>query len=75
MPDNRNPESMKKEDEEVLICGKCGLDFTLLPITLAYLGHNFDIQVPGCKRCGQIYLSEELVAGKIAQLEIQLEEK
>jgi DNA-directed RNA polymerase subunit RPC12/RpoP len=60
---------------EKLICTKCGKELQMIQATAEYLGHRFSEEVPGCPECGQIYLSEELVATKIAEVESTLEQK
>ena len=40
-----------------------------------YLGHTFFADAPRCPVCGQVYLSEELVKGRVAEVEMQLEDK
>lgn len=44
-------------------------------VSFAYLGHNFSAELPKCPQCGQVYLSEELVKGKVTQVETGLEDK
>ena len=40
-----------------------------------YLDKKFRHKVPRCPQCGQVFISEELAKGKMAQLEKTLEEK
>lgn len=58
-----------------LVCCKCGVLMGIGTVTFAYLGHNFSAELPKCPQCGQVYLSEELVKGKVTQVEISLEDK
>lgn len=62
-------------EEKKLICQKCNLPLKMNKTELNYLGHHFNVEVPQCEGCGQIYLSEELVRGKIANVEMELEDK
>ena len=62
------------EDRD-LYCEKC--DRWLIPqkVKFLYLGNQMEHKVPVCPRCGQIYVSEKLVLGKIVEIERMLEEK
>jgi hypothetical protein len=45
-------------------------------ISVDYLDYHFDNEkAPRCPKCGLIYISEELVNGKVTKLETLLEEK
>jgi hypothetical protein len=43
--------------------------------SFTYMGLYFHAEVPRCPQCGQVYISEELARGKMAEVEMQLEEK
>ena len=59
-----------------LVCSKCNLPLELREISIDYLDYHFDNEkVPRCPKCGLIYISEELVNGKVTKLEILLEDK
>ncbi|MGI6492065.1 MAG: DVU_1557 family redox protein [Pelotomaculum sp.] len=59
-----------------LICSKCQIPLEPANIEIDYLGYHFDNEkVPRCPKCGLIYISEELVKGKITLLETSLEDK
>lgn len=58
-----------------LICSRCRCQLELIDIHVKYLGRHFTHKVPRCPQCGQVYITEELAEGKIAQLEKSLEEK
>ncbi len=58
-----------------LICCKCDVPLVMGKTSFAYLKHHFTAEVPKCPRCGQVYISEELVLGKVAQVETELEDK
>ncbi len=58
-----------------LVCCKCGIPMETGAVSFAYLGHNFSAELPKCPQCGQVYLSEELVKGKVTQVETGLEDK
>ncbi len=65
----------QNDGESSLVCIKCGMPLKPRTATLGYLGHKFSLQVPQCPECGQIYLTEELVRGKISEVEESLEDK
>ncbi len=56
-------------------CHKCNIELEEKPIALTYLGHDFNVKLPCCPNCGQVFISEELAAGRVAQLEADFEEK
>ena len=60
---------------EGLECYKCRKPLAMKRVRFDYLAHNFFAEVPACPICEQIYVSEELAKGKMADLERHLEEK
>lgn len=62
-----------KEDE--LFCVKCEVCLVSLKTTFKYLKHEFYVDLPRCPVCGQVYVSEELAKGKMAEVETSLEDK
>jgi hypothetical protein len=60
---------------EKLICIKCDVELVRKRTNFEYLAHNFFADIPACPVCGQVYVSEELAKGKIAEVEKNLEEK
>ncbi len=58
-----------------LICWKCRKELEMIKTDFTYLGHNFFTEVPKCPECGQVFLSEELVKGRINDVEMQMEDK
>jgi YgiT-type zinc finger domain-containing protein len=58
-----------------LICFKCSKELELRKTDFSYLGHTFFTEVPRCPECGIVYISEELVKGRISEVEMQLEDK
>lgn len=40
-----------------------------------YLGHNFHTEILCCPKCGEVYLPEALVKGRMADVERELEDK
>lgn len=63
-------------DEEVnMICCACNVELEPRKTTLNYMGHGFSVTLPRCPLCGQVYISEKLVNGRMQEVERQLEEK
>jgi uncharacterized Zn finger protein len=61
--------------EEKLTCTKCGVPLENKKTVLKYMGLDFNAKLPCCPVCGQVYLSEELVRGRLTAVEHELEEK
>ena len=57
------------------LCSRCRCQLELTEIHVTCLERHFTHKVPRCPQCGQVYITEELAEGKIAQLEKSLEEK
>ena len=56
-------------------CCKCNVELVEKKTTFDYLGHEANYPLMRCPKCGQVYVPEELVKGKIADVEKLLEEK
>ena len=56
-------------------CMKCDEEMVEKKTTFTYLGHEMTYPVLRCPKCGQAYLPESLVKGKIAEVETLLEDK
>ena len=56
-------------------CYKCNLQMIEKKTTFTYLGHEMTYPLLRCPGCGQAFIPEELVKGKIAEVEALLEEK
>ncbi|MCI9351650.1 MAG: hypothetical protein HFF58_00165 [Lawsonibacter sp.] len=61
--------------EQPLICSLCQCPLEIKRVDFEYVGHTFFADAPRCPRCGQVYLSEELVKGRVAEVEMELEDK
>lgn len=61
--------------EEKLICDKCNVAMEEIEVQFKYLERAFRYKVPRCPECGQVSLPEELVKGKMADVESMIEEK
>jgi hypothetical protein len=62
-------------ESKKLICCKCQKELELKKTNFSYLGHSFFTDLPQCPECGMVYVSEELVKGRICEVEMQLEDK
>jgi RNase P subunit RPR2 len=62
-------------EEKKIICRKCNLALEPKEITFRYMGFHFNHTLPACPACGQVYLSEDVVNGKVKEIELLLEEK
>ena len=61
--------------EEKLICDKCKVELEELEAQFSYLGKRFRHKVSRCPMSGQICLSEELVTGRMSEVESMMEDK
>ena len=70
-------ENRTKETESVnkIICCKCQCELSDQKVNFHYLGKFFSKDLPVCPMCGQVYVSEELAKGKMAEVEMALEDK
>ena len=62
-------------DADTFICARCDREMEEADVTLTYLGHKVSARLPVCPQCGQVYISEEVVTGKIQRVERELEDK
>jgi Zn-finger nucleic acid-binding protein len=58
-----------------LLCGKCNIALSPGPVTVAYMGKSFDVELLRCPSCQAAFIPEELALGKMLQVEQALEEK
>ena len=56
-------------------CFACGEALVLREVPLSYQGATFRVEVPCCPTCGQYFLPESVVLGKMAEVEQALEDK
>lgn len=64
-----------EEKQKILICDRCNVHLEEAEIKFTYLDKTFRYKVPRCPVCGQASLNEELVNGKMKQVEEMIEEK
>jgi len=57
------------------ICFKCGQAMVPHKTFFSYLGHKFSTDILSCPVCGQVYIPESLVRGRMARVEQEMEDK
>jgi RNase P subunit RPR2 len=62
-------------DTKPVICYKCQEELVPTKTYLSYLGHSFSADILKCPECGEVYIPEELAKSRIADVEMQLEDK
>ena len=62
-------------EEKKIICRKCGVEMKEEKVFFEYIGHSFQHSLPRCPKCGEVYIPESLVRGRMAEVEMQLEDK
>lgn len=62
-------------EKKVVICQRCQKELVPQKTDFSYLGHSFYADVLRCPGCGQAFIPEELAKGRIAEVEMQLEDK
>jgi Zn-finger nucleic acid-binding protein len=60
---------------EPIYCDLCNVELTARKTHFTYLGHAFQAELPCCPQCGQVYIDEEVVKGRMARVEMELEDK
>ncbi|NLF15540.1 MAG: hypothetical protein GX597_27445 [Anaerolineaceae bacterium] len=59
----------------VVICYQCQKELAPTKTNLSYLGVSFPADILRCPECGQVYIPEDLAKGRMAAVEMQLEDK
>lgn len=62
-------------EQRVLKCAKCGETLVEKQVMFSYMRRTFGHNVPMCPRCGKPYISRELAEGRMAEVEVLLEDK
>ena len=63
------------ENKEKLICCRCNKELVPTQTFFDYLGHNFHTDILRFPECGEVYIPESLVKGRMAEVEQELEDK
>jgi len=62
-------------EERMIKCGRCGVVLVPKQTTFSYMGRTFGHEVPTCPKCGKPFISRELAEGRMAEVEVLLEDK
>jgi uncharacterized Zn finger protein len=63
------------DEKLTLICDNCKLEMREIEAEFTYLNHSFRHKVMRCPNCGQVCLSEDLVSGRMKEIETLMEDK
>jgi predicted RNA-binding Zn-ribbon protein involved in translation (DUF1610 family) len=63
------------KEKKALICHRCKVELKAKKTYFEYLGHSFHADILRCPECGEVYIPEDLAKGRIAEVEMQLEDK
>jgi hypothetical protein len=63
------------EEAQSWRCDACGGELEVVKVGFTYMKGNFEVDLPACKGCGLVLVSEELATGKMADAERILEDK
>ncbi len=63
------------DENKNLICCKCNKKLEPKKTDFTYLGHSFFTEILRCPECGEVFIDEDLVNGRIAMVEMELEDK
>ena len=66
---------IKEALEKKVICRRCQVEMVPNTTFFDYLGHKFHTEILCCPKCGEVYLPEALVKGRMADVERELEDK
>jgi hypothetical protein len=59
----------------MLVCCKCEKKLEPVRTQFSYLGQTFSTEVQRCPSCGAAFIPEELARGRMAEVEMTLEDK
>ena len=62
-------------EKRVLKCAKCDVELVERQVMFSYMRRSFGHNVPVCPRCGKAYISRDLAEGRMAEVEVLLEDK
>ena len=62
-------------EETTMKCARCGVALIPRQVRFSYMGRSFGHEVPTCPKCGKPYISRALAEGKMAEVEVMLEDK
>jgi len=56
-------------------CARCGVPPENKRVNFSYMGRTFGHEVPVCPKCGMVFISRELAKGRMAEVELLMEDK
>ena len=62
-------------EENILICHKCQIPMVYGEVEFNYLERNFKANILRCPRCGLVFIPEDVVKGRMAEVEMVFESK
>jgi hypothetical protein len=65
----------RPEENKGWSCAACGGELNIVKVGFTYMKGNFEVDLPACRDCGLVLVSEELATGKMADAERILEDK
>lgn len=66
---------MEENKDKKIMCYKCKKELELKKTYFNYLDHSFFTEILSCPDCGEVFIPEDLVKGRISEVEMQLEDK
>lgn len=61
--------------DKTMFCNKCRVPLTFGKTEFQYMGHSFSADVLRCPECGQVFIPEETVKGRMSEVEMVFESK
>lgn len=68
-------EYISPADQDTWECAACGKPLKPGKVMISYLGSAYPVDLLQCPSCGLVFIPEELVLGKMAEVEKSLEDK
>jgi len=62
-------------ENKKIICCRCNKELKPEKTYFNYLGHSYYADIMKCPDCGEVYIPEELVKGRMSEVEAMLEDK
>ena len=62
-------------DNRAWKCGVCKEQLVPKKTVFSYMGRDVSHEVSQCPKCGKVFIPKELAEGRMADVEVQLEDK
>ncbi len=62
-------------EDKKIICCRCNKELKPEKTDFSYLGHVYHADIMRCPECGVVYIPEDLVKGRMCEVETMLEDK